>query len=140
MAFVELLIPCIQHLEYRIGEIFVNMIIWFDFQKRQQSAAGFLAELQKVFRTEVLGSPECPSQWKLPFKKESDGSIQIEPIQEHNTVIHRMLKYIEKIMQGAVPDSEQIFKDKSISACTSYSEAMKILTTYRTLTDEEMKR
>jgi hypothetical protein len=93
------------------------MIIRFGFQKRQQSAASFLTELQEVFRTEVLGSPECPSQWKLPYKKESDGSIQIEPIQEHNTVIRGMPTYAEKITQGAVPDSEQGFKHKLLLAC-----------------------
>ncbi len=91
-----------------------------------------------MFQKEVLGSPECPSQWKILFKTESNGSIQIEPIHERNTVMRGMLNYIEKITQGAVPDSKEVFKAKLIFACLNYSEAMKILTTHRALTDEEI--
>jgi hypothetical protein len=42
----------------------------------------------------VLGSVGCPSQWKIPFTRESDGSVKIDPIQERNTKIlttHRAL-------------------------------------------------
>jgi hypothetical protein len=138
VEFAELLIPCILHLENRVGEKIVNMMIRFGFQKRQQSAAAFISELQEVFRKEVLGSQECPSQWKIPFKTESDGSVQIEPIQERNTVVCGMLNYVEKITQGAIPDSEEAFKAKLILACSNYSEAMKILTTHHALTEEEI--
>jgi hypothetical protein len=34
-----------------------------------------------------------------------------------------MLTYVEKIAQGAVPDSEEGFKDKLLLACSNYSEA-----------------
>jgi hypothetical protein len=91
-----------------------------------------------VFWKEVLGSPECPSQWKLPFKTESDGSIQIEPIPERNTVVRGMLHRIENILQRAILGREHDFKAKLIVACSKYSDAMIILTTHRALTDEVM--
>jgi len=110
VAFIELLVPCILHLENRVREKIINMVIRYGFQKRQQPPLAFLAEIQEVFRKEVLGSPECPSQWKLPFKTESDGSIQIEPIQERNTVVRGMLHHIQTIVQRAITDREHEFK------------------------------
>jgi hypothetical protein len=76
VAFVELLGPCILHLKNHVGEKIITMIIRFGLQKCQQAPLTYLAELQDVFRKEVLGSPECPSQWKLPFKTESDGTAK----------------------------------------------------------------
>jgi hypothetical protein len=90
VAFVELLVL---HLENRVGEKIVTMIIRFRLQKCQQPPLTYLAELQDVFWKEVLGSPECLSPWKLPFRTESDGTIQIEPIQERNTVVCGMLNH-----------------------------------------------
>jgi hypothetical protein len=98
----------------------------------------FLAEIQEVFWKEVLGSPKCPSQWKLPFKTESDGLIQIEPIQEQNTVVRGMLHCIENILQHAIPEREHDFKAKLIVACSKHSDVIKLLTTHRALTDKEM--
>jgi hypothetical protein len=125
-------------LENRVGEKIIHMIIRFGLQKCQQPPLTYLAELQDVFRKEVLGSPECPSQWKLPFKTESDGTIQIEPIQERNTIVRGMLNRIEITLQHAIPEREHDFKAKLIVACSKYSDAIKLLTTHRALTDEEM--
>jgi hypothetical protein len=115
------------------------MIIRFGFQKHQQSATDFIAELQEVFCKQVLGSLDCPSQWKIHYTKESDGSIQIEPIQERNTVVHGMLNSIEKVIYGATLDNERGFYDKMTFACSRYTEAMEILTMHRALADEEIE-
>jgi len=139
VAFVELLVPCILHLENRVGEKIINMIIRYGFQKRQQSPAQFIEQLQQVFRTEVLGSVGCPSQWKIPFTRESDGSVKIDPIQERNTMIRGMVNNVEKIVEGAIPENELEFKERLKLACSKYSEAMKILTTHRALTEDEME-
>lgn len=109
VELIELLIPCILHLENQVGEKIINMIIRFGFQKHQQSATDFIAELQEVFCKQGLGSPDCHSQWKIRYTKESDGSIQIEPIQERNTVVHGMLNSIEKVIYGATLDNERGF-------------------------------
>jgi hypothetical protein len=139
VELIELLIPCILHLENQVGEKIINMIIRFGFQKHQQSATDFIAELQEVFCKQVLGSLDCPSQWKIHYTKESDGSIQIEPIQERNTVVRGMLNVIEKVINGATSDNERGFKDKMMFACSRYTEAMEILTMHHALTDKEIE-
>jgi hypothetical protein len=137
VEFVELLIPCILHLENRIGEKIVTMIIRLGLEKSERAASVFITELQEVFQKEVLGSVESPSQWKIPFKRESDGSIQLGPIQERNAVIREMMKCIDKIIEGAIPEREQAIKTKLVLACAKYSDAMKILTAHRLLMEEE---
>ncbi len=90
-----------------------------------------------MFQKEVLGSAESPSQWKIPFKRESDGSIQLEPIQERKAVIHEMMQCIDKIIEGAIPERELAIKTKLVLACAKYSDAMKILTAHHPLMEEE---
>jgi hypothetical protein len=91
VEFVERLIPCILHLENHVGEVVVTMIIRLGLEKSERAASAFITELQEVFQKEVLGSAKSPSQWKIPFKRELDGSIQLEPIQERNAVIREMM-------------------------------------------------
>jgi len=128
----------ILHLENRVGEKIINMVLRFGFQKRQQSATSFISKIQELFQKEVLGSGNCPSQWKLRYTKDTDGSVQLEPIQERNSVIRAMLHNINMIIDGSIPDNEGEFKEKLLMACSKYNEAISILTSHRALTDEEI--
>jgi hypothetical protein len=140
VLIIELLIPCILHLENRVGEKIISMIIWLGLEKCNQPTISFISKLQDVFRTEVLGSHEAPSQWKMSYKKNADGSIQLDPIQEHNQVVRCMIQHIEHIINGALPEMERELKAKLILACSKYSEAITILTAHRALTEDEMEQ
>lgn len=49
-----------------------------------------------------------------------------------------MVNDVDKILENAIPENEQDFKAKLIVACSKYSEAMKLLTLHRALTNDEM--
>ena len=62
---VELLIPCILHLENRVGEKIINMILRSRFDLYEGPKMQFIQQLTETFQTKVLGSEEMPAQWKL---------------------------------------------------------------------------
>ena len=73
---VELLIPCVLHLENRGNEKIITCILRYGFNqfmgsssKTDASAHTFIRGMQDVIQRQVLGTNECPSQWKLKWSK-----------------------------------------------------------------------
>jgi hypothetical protein len=78
---MELLIPCILHLENRIGEKIITIIFrraWNDCRGRKDE---FISQINGAFQTKVLGTEDSPSQWKIPVSKDSEQNLTIEHIQ-----------------------------------------------------------
>jgi hypothetical protein len=51
----------------------------------------------------VLGTEECPSQWKLLYTETDDGMISIEAIQKRNSMIRAMMEAVDHIIEAATP-------------------------------------
>jgi hypothetical protein len=69
---VKLIIPCILHLENRVGEKIVTIILRHaldDFRWRKDD---FIEKMNDVFKRKLFGSDVSPSQWKLPVTKEAE--------------------------------------------------------------------
>jgi hypothetical protein len=81
-----------------------------------------------------------PSHRRLKHSKDSDGQLKLESLQVRNQTVRKMLDSIDIIVEDAVGESDDEFKTKMIFAIASYKEAMKILTTHQSLTEEEMER
>ncbi len=80
MDIIELLIPCILHLENHVGEKIITMILWKGFNQFQGSAMEYIKMLQDTIQSNVLDSERSPSQWRLNFMRSKDGAIEISPI------------------------------------------------------------
>jgi len=78
---IELLIPCVLHLENRSNEKILASIIHLGFNlflgssHSDANAKNFIHSLQCVIQSHVLGTMEAPSQWKLKWFKGSVGII-----------------------------------------------------------------
>jgi hypothetical protein len=128
---VELLIPCILHLENRVGEKVITIIL----RKALDDYHGintedFFNNINNTIRTKVLGTPESPSQWKLPTSKE-DNVVKIDKIQVRNNIARCFINNINIIIDDAWEqqtfDKQQQLKD----ALSKYREALKILTQHK---------
>ena len=80
VELVELLIPCILPLENRVGEKIISTIIKkgidvYDLGRKE----GFIEQLSKTFQTQVFGTVESPSQWKLRYSKDG-GHLTLDAI------------------------------------------------------------
>lgn len=86
---IEILIPCILHLENRADEKIITSILCYAFNEfmatcsTEAGARTFLNMIQDVFQKHILGTVESPSQWKLRWSKGQDG-IVIDSVQVRN--------------------------------------------------------
>ncbi len=135
---IELLIPCVLHLENRCNEKILTSIIRLGFNlsgsRSDANAKNFILSLQCVIQSHILGTMEAPSQWKLKWSKGSDGII-IDNIQVRNQVGRRIVSKIDKIIEEVVEDIS--IRSKLIVALQYYSNAMELLLLHRALDEKE---
>jgi hypothetical protein len=137
MEMIELLIPCILHLENRVGEKIITMILRKGMERYKGQSTHYISKMQRIIQCNVLGSELSPSHWKLNYSKSLDGALQIEPIQERNSTVRHMMKSVDTIIEASFSDDDNERRNKLILACSKYSDAMQLLTLHRILTDEE---
>jgi len=133
---VELIIPCILHLENRVGEKIITIILrraLDDFHGRKDD---FIERMNAVFKRKLLGSDLSPSQWKLPVTKEAE-QIKIDHIQVRNNIARCIVKDIEVVIEAAWPPERIDFQTQLIDCISNYRKAMELLTLHRELTEEE---
>jgi hypothetical protein len=99
---VELLIPCILHLENWIGEKIITMILRKGLDPYSNRKEDYISQMQQILWTQVLGTEESPSQWRLYTEKDRDGIITIEPISVRNNLSRCIINDIEKIIYSAI--------------------------------------
>ncbi len=95
----------------------------------------FILMMSTVFQTKVFGTEASPLQWKLRYTKE-DGNVTLEAIQLRNNATHACLSSIDVINEASVQNDETM-SSTLIVATQKYKEALKLLTPYRELKDEE---
>jgi hypothetical protein len=66
--------PCIMHLENRLGEKLITVLLARAAEKFQQrgntrNLTRFAAQIQHIVNTRVLGSMTRPKQWKVPLSQ-----------------------------------------------------------------------
>ncbi len=139
MEIIELLIPCILHLENRVGEKIITMILRKGLERFPGIATHYIDELEDVIRRKVLGSTTSPSHWKLRWSRSVDGSHQIEPIQEHNSTVRCMMDSVDVLIDSAFSNADDDYKNKLKLACSKYLQAIELLTAHRILSDDEQE-
>jgi len=138
VQIIEFLIPCILHLENRVGEKIISCIVkkgldLYDLGAKEQ----FLGVLSRAFQTKVFGTESSPSQWKLRYSSEG-GSLSLEPIQLRNNNVRACLNSIDTIIEFSIINNEAI-SNKLIVATSKYNEAMLLLRKHGELSDEEIE-
>jgi predicted transcriptional regulator len=137
---LELLVPCILHLENRVGEKLLNTILRkaIDLQNNGQKEH-FLKAMQHTFQSKIFGTDNSPSQWKLRYEKgPGDGNITLESIQMRNKMARRCISSIDEIIEAAFMEGTEI-SHQSIEACTKYQKAMSLLTIHHDLSEDEIE-
>ncbi len=74
LMLISQAIPCIMHLENRVGEKLITVLLAMAADKHQQqnnarSLTRFSANIQHLVNTRILGSLMRPKQWKVPLSQ-----------------------------------------------------------------------
>jgi len=139
IPFIELLIPCILHLENRVGEKILTMILRHGLDLCGDSCTAYLERMQSLFQTSILGTEQSPAHWKLRYSKDATGTITIESIQERNSMVRDMMNAVDIVIQAAIPECHPDLRDQLLLACSKYQDAIRLLTVHRILDDEEQE-
>jgi hypothetical protein len=137
---VELLIPCILHLENRVGEKMMTIILRKAMNDFRGPLDEFIQHMNNVFSTKVLGSDESPSQWRLPFNKDAENNYTLDHIQVRNNVARSIINDMDIIIENAWVQRDTELQRQLISAISKYRNAMELLTVHWELSDDENER
>jgi hypothetical protein len=127
---VEILIPSILHLENRVTEKRLTMILRYGLEKYTGSKMEFV-----VIQTQVLGTIMSLSNWKLRYTKNGNEPIIIENIQVRNQTGRAMLKNVDHMIETTISNDRK--KNQLVLAVAKYTQGMSVLTIHQKLLLEE---
>jgi hypothetical protein len=136
---VELLIPCILHLENRISEKIITIILRKGLDEFQGRKEDYISTMESIFQKKVLGTEDHPAHYRLYYERNSDGNVALEPIQVKNNVARCIIQEIDAIIEAALPSGHSS-RSQLIIAMSKYRELMKLLTLHRELSEEEIEK
>jgi hypothetical protein len=92
MLLISQAIPWILHLENRVGEKLVTVLLAMAANKFQQRSncrtlTHFANIVQDLFNTKILGSFTQPSQWKLPMSAKGDTVAKVSLSNKKNRLV-----------------------------------------------------
>ena len=75
-------IPCIMHLENRVGEKLITVLLSLGAEivhrrRRSQSLQSFATTIMEIVNTRVLGTVTCLKQWKLLLGQNNDSVLKV---------------------------------------------------------------
>jgi hypothetical protein len=71
MILIEKAIPCLLHLENRISEAIIRLILLRAlqfFEDDMHATAEFILEVERYVNEKFFGEPDAPSGWKFPYE------------------------------------------------------------------------
>jgi hypothetical protein len=136
-------IPCIMHLENRVGEKLITILLAMGAERFQRtrgikSLTRYATGIQHIVNTKVLGTLQRPKQWKVPL---SDSGDKVNKVSFSNKktrqFVDNMYVLIDFIF-AAQEDAE--LKDIWYKMVQDYSEALVILRQQNEFTDDDIER
>jgi hypothetical protein len=79
LMLISQAIPCIMHLENRVGEKIIILLLARAAEKRigRTLSVAFLQSIQNVVSTRILGTETWPKQWKVPLNEKGDSIAKV---------------------------------------------------------------
>jgi hypothetical protein len=139
VEIVELLIPCILHLENQVGEKNISTIVkkGLDLYNLGPKEV-FIKNLNQTFQTKASGTETSPSQWRKRCFCEN-GSLSLDPIQLRNNNVRACINAINTIIEASILNEHGAMASNLLLAVSKYTDALKLLTKHSKLHDEEIE-
>jgi hypothetical protein len=141
MMLIAQAIPCILHLENRVGEKLVTILLAMAATKYQEkhncrSLTRFANTIQNVFNTRILGSVTRQSQWKLPMSIKGDAVSKVSFSNKKTRLVVDNLTHL--ISFTFADDCDEDKRQIWMRLIQDYRDAMKILRKRSDYSDEEI--
>jgi len=140
-------IPCVLHMENRIGLKMVYMclveglsnckekVIFCAIEAEGTRIKAFLAALNTVVNTEIIGTLDVPGQWKCPYIEKEN---EIGDIKFGNVKTRRFIDRLERILSICIPATDCARLQLWHNAVANYRHAMGIARQKEDYTDADI--
>lgn len=71
----------------------------------------YFSIIEDIINKTILGSEDCPAQWKLPIEKKTGSDIVVGTINLENYKVRDLLQYINDIIDASISD---------VNSCTKW--------------------
>lgn len=142
LMLIEQAIPCIMHLENRVGEKLITILLSLGAEKFQRqrgvkNLSRFAANIQHIVNTRVLGSPNRPKQWKLPLCDAGDSVNKVSLSNKKTRLFMDNVICLVEYIFSAPEDAEM--KEIWRQMIFDYRDAINILRKTQEYTDEDIE-
>jgi hypothetical protein len=134
-------IPCIMHLENRVGEKIITILLARAAEKFQQSGnvrtlTRFASNVQSIVNTQILGTMSRPKQWKLPVSQKNDSITKVSFSNKKTRIFMDNIAPLIDYTFSSPEDTEM--KGIWHRMMRDYGDAMKILRKRSEYTEDDM--
>lgn len=141
LMLIEQAIPCIMHLENRVGEKLITVLLAigaerFQRQRGVKSLSRFANNIQHIVNTRILGSPNRPKQWRVPLNDAGDAVNKVSLSNKKTRLfIDNIIPLVEYIFQA--PEDVEV-REIWRSMIIDYRDALMILRQSSEYSDDEI--
>jgi hypothetical protein len=139
-------VPCALHMENRIGlkKLQVVLLAGLSGVKNKTlfvnhpggevaKTAAMMAAVEMTINQSILGSVECPSQWKFPYDVKEK---KLKPLSFANYKTRKVINKMELLVEVLVPEGDK--KEKWCRLMPNYRAAMQLLRRKEDFTNEDI--
>jgi hypothetical protein len=130
MVLIIQAIPCIMHLENRVGEKLITVLLamaaeQFHQERGVRSLNKFARYINHIVNTRILGTVVRPKQWKVPISDSGDSVVKVSlSNNKMRTFIDNLDYLVDHVFSNPIHEEQkQIWKQ----LLNNYWEAMIIL-------------
>jgi len=142
LMLIEQAIPCIMHLENRVGEKILTMLLSTGaklYQERRSAGniAEYIAQVERIVSTRILGTQWRPKQWRVPIKENCQ---EIASVSLSNTKTRQLMTCLEPLIDYIFqhPDDATARQDW-LELLDYYNPAIELLRKPTEFSDEEIE-
>jgi len=125
MILIEKAIPCLLHLENRISEAIIRLILLralHFFEDDTHATAEFILEVERYVNEKIFGEPDAPSGWKFPYEEKRLGEVKFS-----NWRARRIIEEFDGLADLCIPETELELRQQWKGIATQYLEVIRLL-------------
>jgi hypothetical protein len=143
MILIIQAIPCIMHLENRVGEKLITVLLAmaaerFHQERGDRSLNQYAININHIVNTRILGTVVRPKQWKVPISDSGDSLVKMSlSSNKTRTFIDNLDYLVDHVFSNPIHEEQkQIWKQM----LNNYREAIIILRQSEEYTDKDIKQ
>jgi hypothetical protein len=142
LMLIEQAIPCVMHLENRVGEKIITVLLSMaaeQFQRRRnvKSLGRFAANVHHIVNTKILGTVVRPKQWKVPLNEAGDSVNKVSFSNKKTRLFIDNISHLVDWIFSSPEDAE--LRDIWRKLLSDYRDALLILRQPQEYTDNDIE-